>query len=502
MSTFTITCLVFSALSLGQAIRFIDVSRSAGLDHSFGPRLKFGGASVADLDGDGHPDLLLGHHGHYSIEVYFNNGNGTFTRSNFRLTRDVHALTAYRHRPTDIALRFAVSRGGLKNYPFMYQVDKDRAIQDVSSATGVKSGKGRGRNAAFLNLRPGSTTNPDVIFSNAKKWKGSSHHVAMVGFRNGQFSKSSISEAFAKNTNWYVATADVNGDKHMEVLSMQDLTAYRVSGRFKLTDISATVFPKDVPRYGTVAIAELDYDNDGRMDLFVARTATADLEFLKRRENFQDFLFRGVKGGGYEDKTAEAGIPSFGDSRGVTVGDFNNDGWTDILILRQSKTPVLLLNKGDGKFRQTTTPWRRFPYSARGDMAVAVDYDQDGRLDAVVSQGDYYVKRHAGYFRIFRNVFNGRFRNAYVLLRVGSSPRKRASSMHALVTVHLPHVRILRRVGSPGTAVSASYIETVHIGLGKARAASKITVRWIDGAIVTRRGVRAGSRLEVGYVPK
>ena len=73
---------------------FKDRTETSGLQ-DLHPRRKYGGPSIADLDGDGNMDLLLSHHDSTFMEVYFNNGNGTFTKSTFRRWHDIHGIIPF-----------------------------------------------------------------------------------------------------------------------------------------------------------------------------------------------------------------------------------------------------------------------------------------------------------------------------------------------------------------------------------------------------------------------
>lgn len=95
-------------------INLQDVSVDAGLKYSFGAKTKYGGPSIADLDGNGYQDLLLLHHDSYHMEVYFNLGNGKFSRQTLTWT-DAHSLAPFRYQPTDKAMYFSLSQGGARD---------------------------------------------------------------------------------------------------------------------------------------------------------------------------------------------------------------------------------------------------------------------------------------------------------------------------------------------------------------------------------------------------
>lgn len=485
--------------------RFRDVSRSAGILQKF-TSLKYGGPAIADLDGDGHPDFILGHHDSAKVELYRNNGNGTFTKSPWGVWFDTHGITPYRHLPGDRGLRFSISRGGVGNYPHIFAVDPDTFnVRDVSNYAGMRKARGRGRAAVYFHASPRNFGAMDVLFSNNFMSPTSRHQVLMRGKPDYTFSRSRLRK-LERDQNKFLAVADVDGDERVEILTMHDLRAYKVTGPMQLRDISSSVFPSDMLRYGVVAVAELDFNNDGVMDLYVARSGASNLAYLNAQGNtpLHDVLLLGrANGKGFVDVTKKSGIPNMVDVRGVTAADFNNDGNVDVIISRHDKPDMLLLNDGSGRFlRAVRAPWWRNPSRAAGDLATAVDYDGDGRVDVLSAQGHHLERRRGGYFRLYRNQLGGPLRGRFLLVRVGSSPDGRASSMYArVVAVRHDGRKMTRRVGSPGTSVCVSYIETVHFGLGRAKNVRKVVVHWENGESRTRWGLKAGSKTVFGKIP-
>lgn len=497
----TIFIIAFASLAfpyLVHAQRFLDVSQEVGFERPFGPRIKYGGAAVADLDADGYPDFLFGHHDHNSLDLYFNNRDGTFERSSFQMWRDTHGLTPFRMSPRKRYMHFALSRGGQNgqspNGPLIFSVRHNRSVEDITEHSGLlPMALGRGRTAVFMNLRKWRHTRPDVIFMNAALPNFTNqHHRAFEVLPREKFRPRVLQGGFASIRNAYGTVTDVDDDMRVELVSFQHLKVHAVSGGFRLRDVSSSVLPAGLDFRGVVAVAELDYDNDGRWDLYVARTTTGDLKWLQGRSH-DDYLLRNV-GGHYEDASRTAGIPLGTQTRGVTVGDFNNDGHIDILLVLYDKPDILLRNNGDGTFASRNARLMRAP-TVRGDMATAVDYDRDGKLDVVLSEGDWFKKSAAGFYRLMKNI--GAFQN-YLLVRVKSSPTGKATSLHAVVKVHAEGLSMMRRVGSPGTAVSISYVELLHFGLGNVETVSNVTVQWTDLHVEALSDVGANDILTFG----
>ncbi len=141
------------------------------------------------------------------------------------------------------------------------------------------------------------------------------------------------------------------------------------------------------PMSGGVAI--LDYDNDGKMDIFL--TNGAELPSMKKSAAFKNSLLKNVGGGVFEDRTSAAGL-SGGDSGyniGVAAGDYDNDGYTD-LFLANAGVNTLLHNNGNGTFTDVTKgSGIAKPANTLSVAAAWFDYDNDGLPDLVVS--DYTI---------------------------------------------------------------------------------------------------------------
>jgi enediyne biosynthesis protein E4 len=139
------------------------------------------------------------------------------------------------------------------------------------------------------------------------------------------------------------------------------------------------------PMCGGIGI--LDYDGDGRMDIFFSNGA--ELPGLKKTgPAFYNCLLRNRGDGTFEDVTAKAGIAGqhLDFSYGVTVGDYDNDGFPDIFIANTGKN-TLYHNNGDGTFTDVTdqSGLGTKPPKTLSVQAAWFDYDNDGLLDLVVS---------------------------------------------------------------------------------------------------------------------
>jgi hypothetical protein len=132
-------------------------------------------------------------------------------------------------------------------------------------------------------------------------------------------------------------------------------------------------------------VALFDYDNDGRIDVYLVDSLT--VETAKDPKAARSALYRNLGGGRFQDVTDKAGVGHPGWGMGVCTADVDGDGWEDLYVTALGENH-LYRNNHDGTFSDVT---------ARAGLAGGgwstgcgfADYDRDGRLDLFVSR---YVK--------------------------------------------------------------------------------------------------------------
>src|SRR5438094_7438858 len=92
-------------------------------------------------------------------------------------------------------------------------------------------------------------------------------------------------------------------------------------------------------------VAWIDYDRDGYPDLFLVNGTT--IEGFPARQAPSNHLFRNNRDGTFTDVTAKAGLVHSDWGQGDCVGDYDNDGWDEILVTHYGKN-LLYHNNGDG----------------------------------------------------------------------------------------------------------------------------------------------------------
>ncbi|WP_158633514.1 CRTAC1 family protein [Tautonia sociabilis] len=138
---------------------------------------------------------------------------------------------------------------------------------------------------------------------------------------------------------------------------------------------------KYFPTANGSGVALLDFDGDGRLDVYFATTRELPLDAPSSSKGNR--LYRNLGGGRFEDVTESAGVGYHGFNHGVCSGDFDGDGTPD-LYLANFGPNVLYLNNGDGTFRAS-------PAGSGADLdawssgASPIDFDGDGLLDLYVT---------------------------------------------------------------------------------------------------------------------
>jgi hypothetical protein len=133
--------------------------------------------------------------------------------------------------------------------------------------------------------------------------------------------------------------------------------------------------------------AFLDYDQDGYIDIYMCSGTWVDgfSKSEKPGDLPENHLYRNKGDGTFEDVTEKAGVGGPWCSMGITVGDYNNDGFPDI-YLSNNGANTLYKNNGDGTFKDITKQ-AKLGGKECSVGAVWLDFDNDGLLDLYV--GNY-----------------------------------------------------------------------------------------------------------------
>jgi hypothetical protein len=135
-------------------------------------------------------------------------------------------------------------------------------------------------------------------------------------------------------------------------------------------------------------VALIDYDRDGWPDIYFTNAESVDMALSGKKA--RSALYHNNHDGTFTDVTDKAGVGYPCWAMGATVGDYNNDGWPDLLVTCFGGV-VLYRNNGDGTFTDVTKQAGLSNDSGWATGAAFGDYDGDGWADLFVS---HYVDFH------------------------------------------------------------------------------------------------------------
>ena len=439
---------------------FTDVTRAAGLDYSGWGQ----GACAADFDNDGHQDLFVTYYG--KNRLYHNNGNGTFT---------------------EMAERAGVAGADGRWNSGCAFVDYDR------------DGKVDLFVANYVDLGPGFSNVPSPGSGEFCHYKGIPIACGPRGLPkavnylyhnngDGTFTDVSVKAGIRATEGHYalgVLTFDYDNDGWPDIYVACDSAASilyrnRRNGTFEDAGISCGLaYNEDGEAQAGMGVAALDYDHDGFPDVV--------------KTNFSDDspnLYHNNGDGTFSDRVFQAGLGRLRNylGWGVIAADFDNDGWTDVLIVNGHLTPEIDTAGSDSTYRQRKLLYRnlgggRFEnvtpaagadmarlHSSRG--AATADLYNDGRLAVAVNELHEIPSLL---------VPEAPAKNHWLGIRLVGSKSNR-DGIGARVEIEAGGMRQIDEVRSGGSYLSQNDLR-LHFGLGDATRVDRVTVRWPSCAV-------------------
>jgi len=293
-----------------------------------------------------------------------------------------------------------------------------------------------------------------------------------------------------------VAFGDFDNDGRLDVFVANDTVPnflFHNEGQGKFRDVALLAgvsTDADGKALSSMGVDFRDYDNDGRDDLFV--TALSNETFP---------LFRNLGAGQWADMTYPSGIggvssPWTGWSTGMF--DFNNDGWKDIFVAgghvmdnaerssgRKSRQPnIVFTNTGSGRFTATFLEGEALH---RG--AAFGDFDRDGRTDVVVTRLNQQPL-------ILHNTSQA---GNWLSLRLIGHKSNRdgiGARLHLISASGEQWNMVTTSVG-----YGSSSDRVVHFGLGKDSKVTALEIRWPSGIVQNLRDLPA-NRFQIVEEPR
>ena len=459
--------------AVNRGIHFTDVTEQSGIT-----AVGYGmGAATGDFDNDGWVDLYVTYLG--SNRLFRNKGDGTFADVTARSGTDdprwsVSAvfldydrdgwLDLFVTNYVDFRLdmkRGCFSAGSARDYcnPAVYDPvtaklfhnNGDGTFSDASARTGIDRTRARGLGVLAADLNADGWI--DLYVAN----DGDPNHL-WINNRGATFTDEgllagvALSRAGLAQGGMGVDAGDVDGDGDEDLfvanLDNESNTMYvnAGGGLFEDRTLEKGVFKLGVTGFGARFV---DFDNDGWLDLAIVNGAVRHLASQVQRGDpyplkQPDLLFRNDAGRRFVDVTAQGGpaLTALDVSRGLSAGDVDNDGDTDLVVFNNSGPARMLINQAatgrhwlgvrviDGRYgrdaQQTrvelTRPgrslWRRVQtdgsYGSTSDPRVLFGLGNDG------APQDVRVHWLGGKAEEFRNLAVDR----YWVLEAGKAPRE------------------------------------------------------------------------------
>ena len=363
---------------------FTDVTRKAGVGwHGYGM-----GVATGDYDNDGWPDLFLASRGHN--QLFHNNGDGTFSNVskqaglyNFKgfwsdgrwgdydkdgyLDLYVTGYLQYTHiGPNRMSNRLNRQVPASLN-PGPFRAERNLLFHNNGDGTFTE----RAKEAKVMNVSGKSLTAtwcdfnndgwPDILVANDM-----TQNRLYMNMKNGKFlDVRTLSYMRRSRSSMGIAVGDIDQDHDMDIfisnwLSEKNGLYINLLDRTAKGDLihfqdMATPYGFGKPSMGVVGWGTgfYDFDNDSRLDLFVANGSTDPQKDNPHKlvpMSNQFFWNKGLKKG-YNEVTQKWGTGSKKKlvSRGVAFADYDNDGDVDIFIVNHGGKAILLNNKGGNK---------------------------------------------------------------------------------------------------------------------------------------------------------
>ena len=252
---------------------------------------------------------------------------------------------------------------------------------------------------------------------------------------------------------------------------------------------------EDGAEQGGMGVAVGDYDNDGRFDLFVSNFSEEyNALYRNNGEYFSDVSFRSVTapsslpyvgwGTAFFDYDNDGWLDLIV-VNGHVYPQLDNARLGASAPYRQRR--LLYKNRGDGSFREVAEPFGEVLTEPRVSRGLALgDLNDDGRLDVVINDLD-------GPPQVLLNEFEGTGHWLVVDLE-GKAPN--TDAIGAVITAKVGE-RAQRRLVRSGTSYISQNDLRQHFGLGKASKVDVLEVQWPDGTTTRQEGVAADQILVI-----
>lgn len=392
MKKFYVSIFVLSAM-IGKAQIFEEVSQPA-LQNYF-----YSAAAVADFDNDGFQDIFftgaIDSDGDTKVDATSNslykNTNGVFSSIQDFAENSVH-LSAVKFIDFDNdGLLDIITTGLSYNDIVNYQQYRFKNTGSGFSLVDNAAGKIYGGLDVFDFNHDGKQ---DYAINGTQ-------YVAGVGFTHDLDLYLNTSSGFQKNTAWAAGTQngsfkviDLNNDNELDLIVNGYNSSYKGTFTVYINENGSLVKKSELTAVSDSKMSFADFNGDGFQDFVVA---AQDGDY----DPYLAVFINDGQGNFTENKIEDEGLSG----GGVEVGDFNNDGYYDFVVIGdndyESYSKIFLYNPQLQKFEKDETA-NLYNLGSQGTVAV-FDYDNDGNLDILANGFDWDDPDLMPYTKLFKN---------------------------------------------------------------------------------------------------
>ncbi|MEQ1886949.1 MAG: FG-GAP-like repeat-containing protein [Bryobacteraceae bacterium] len=465
-------------------VEFEDIAAKIGLDKTSAGR----GVAVFDYDNDGFLDIVIAS-AHGGCNLYHNNGDGTYTDVSINSGLDScvngFAITVGDFNNDGYPDLFITRLGFYVGEGQLFRNNGDGTFTDVTKQAGVKVW-GPAFTASWVDYDGDGFL--DLFIANNLGGLFERKTPNRLFHNNGDGTFTEVTDEAGLKTIWPTiggAWGDYNNDGRPDLFLSNGLgrsQLYENNGDGTFTDVSE--------RAGVTALGFgspafwWDFDNDGWMDIaqFVWSDHEDVIHTMKTGHGPADGnpmrVYRNNRDGTFTQVNAEIGLTGCWGTMSGNAGDFNNDGYLDVVLgngsPKMDRMEPMILLENDGKKFHNITFAAGLPFTGKSHGVNLADLFGDGRMSILVAAGGaypgdllttgvYYPKRLAG------NYLNVRL--------VGVKSNR--SAIGAKVSISAGG-RAQYRELSGGSNFGCLPLEQ-HFGLADIQTVDSLDIRWPSG---------------------
>jgi hypothetical protein len=505
--------------SASGSVQFTDVTVASGISMTHGPyppgipgfnEWTMGGACVGDFNADGWPDIFILKGGNGSDKLYINNGNGTFSDQTVSwglTTQHCGVSASVGDYDRDGRLDIYVTSYGKTNTN-LGEIGKNKLFRNTGQGAFAEVAVEAGVNttSSIASAGNGSAWGDYDLDGDLDLMVAAWSQTAMGNrlFRNngnGTFTDVTGVAIQIPTLTWGFQPnmADLDGDRYPEILLAADFKTTRIFRNNR--DGTFGELPPSSGMYGNnygMGQAVADFDRDGDLDWYVTSIFEEGRPNPAYHNGNAMYVNLSVEAAPltFAERSVELGVVDGGWGWGVVAGDFDHDGWIDMIEANgrnsaewANELEYYFRANGDGTFTRDEEISAQF-LNADARTTLTLDYDRDGDLDVAI----YY---NLGAFRLYRNDSPKQGRHwLEVQLQAGSNPRIAPNGYGARVVAVVNGAELVRYLDGGNGYCGSSELLT-HFGLGMETEVSELRIEWARGYVTKLNGVSADQRVIV-----